>query len=162
MKPLVPGHVLVVPLRRECISVSDLTPEENKDFFATVQVINRFISHEFEADSINIAIQDGPEAGQTVPHLHTHIIPRYKLNNIGDKIYEELANWTFEQQLSNWNQRRTAYIEGSALSLNNELAKPDVERHPRSNEDMYREAQDLKEKLEAFLAVNSTLNNYYT
>lgn len=45
----------------------------------------------YEASSLNIAVQDGPEAGQSVPHVHAHIIPRKRLDlearGGGDAIY---------------------------------------------------------------------------
>jgi diadenosine tetraphosphate (Ap4A) HIT family hydrolase len=36
------------------------------------------LEEEFKSDGYNIGINDGPTAGQTVPHLHMHLIPRYK------------------------------------------------------------------------------------
>lgn len=36
------------------------------------------LQEEFKPDGYNIGINDGPAAGQTVPHLHMHLIPRYK------------------------------------------------------------------------------------
>lgn len=151
----------MVPLRKECISLSDLTPEENRDYFATLQLIRQFIVQEYKADSVNVAIQDGPEAGQTVPHLHTHIIPRYKLNNIGDKIYEILDSWTFEQQLTNWNERRENYKIAGGRDARKEFAKPDSDRKPRNLNDMNTEAQQLSEKLKIFLDQNPRFKEYY-
>ena len=76
-KPVVHGHVLVAPLRivnRFC----DLTEDEVADLFLSTQKISSVIEQEFKASSLTIAIQDGPEAGQTVPHVHVHIVPRRK------------------------------------------------------------------------------------
>ena len=161
LKPLFPGHVLVVPLRTECLSLSDLTPEENKDYFATLQVVHQFISDEFHADSVNVAIQDGPEAGQTVPHLHTHIIPRPKVNNIGDKVYDKLDAWTFEEQLAKWNERRSDYASADTSIIKRELIVPDVQREPRSMDEMSAEAHALSQKLNLFLEQNPKLKEYY-
>jgi diadenosine tetraphosphate (Ap4A) HIT family hydrolase len=38
----------------------------------------KVLEKEFSPDGYNIGINDGPAAGQTVPHLHMHLIPRYK------------------------------------------------------------------------------------
>ncbi|SCV03882.1 LANO_0G06832g1_1 [Lachancea nothofagi CBS 11611] len=148
LKPLVPGHVLVVPLRRSVISLSDLTADENDDFFRTVQLIHRFIKFQFKADSLNIAIQDGPEAGQTVPHLHTHIIPRYRTNNVGDKIYEMIDEWTFDT----WNERREEYLNSGGREGRKEFAKPDDQRTETTEAQMASEAQKLAESLSKYLA----------
>ncbi|GAA5910908.1 hypothetical protein JCM6882_001928 [Rhodosporidiobolus microsporus] len=75
LKPLVPGHVLVVPTR-VTTRFKDLTPEEVGDLFASVHQISRVIEQEYKAQALNIALQDGPLAGQSVPHVHVHIIPR--------------------------------------------------------------------------------------
>ncbi|SCU98179.1 LADA_0H11122g1_1 [Lachancea dasiensis] len=147
LKPLVPGHVLVVPLRTSVVCLADLTKEENDDFFGTLQLIHRFIKFHFKADSLNIAIQDGPEAGQTVPHLHTHIIPRYHTNNVGDKIYEMLDGWTFES----WTQRRQLYLESGGREGRKHFAKPDDQRVECSQEHMASETQLLRESLSQYL-----------
>ena len=76
LKPLLPGHVLVVP-RRIAPRLSDLTQAEVADLFLTVQRVGRMVERVYNASSLNIAIQDGFDAGQSVPHLHTHIIPRH-------------------------------------------------------------------------------------
>uniref|UniRef100_A0A9J7YWZ5 Bis(5'-adenosyl)-triphosphatase n=1 Tax=Cyprinus carpio carpio TaxID=630221 RepID=A0A9J7YWZ5_CYPCA len=64
-KPVVPGHVLVCPLR-VVERFRDLRPDEVADLFMTTQRIADVIEKHFQASSLTIAIQDGPEAGQTV------------------------------------------------------------------------------------------------
>lgn len=135
-----------MPLRRSVISLADLTVEENDDYFRTVQLIHKFIKLHYSADSLNIAIQDGPEAGQTVPHLHTHIIPRYRLNNIGDRIYNLLDEWTYED----WQSRREAYITAGGRNGRKQLAKPDDQRIARTEDQMVQEAEELREALSDF------------
>ncbi|KAF2746195.1 HIT-like protein [Sporormia fimetaria CBS 119925] len=77
LKPLLPGHVLVSP-RRVVPRFNDLSADEVQDLFLTVQRVSRTLERVFQASSLNIAIQDGVDAGQSVPHVHTHIIPRKK------------------------------------------------------------------------------------
>ncbi|AET38703.1 bis(5'-adenosyl)-triphosphatase Ecym_3204 [Eremothecium cymbalariae DBVPG len=157
LRPIVPGHILIVPLRTSCIHLKDLNAEELSDYFKTLQVVQQFIQEEYRADSLNIAIQDGPEAGQTVPHLHTHVIPRYKLNNIGDKIYQKMDNWTFDSDLHDWEKRRAAYISNEGREATRELAKPDDQKAERTPADLKREALYLGEKLQQFLSKNPHL-----
>lgn len=75
IKPIVPGHVLVIPKRVEQ-RIMDLTGEEYTDLFESVRFIAPKLEKHIGAESLNIAIQDGEKAGQSVPHVHVHILPR--------------------------------------------------------------------------------------
>lgn len=75
LKPIVPGHVLIIS-KRVCPRMKDLTPDEVSDLFATVHKIGPIIEKHYNSDALNIAIQDGASSGQTVPHIHVHILPR--------------------------------------------------------------------------------------
>ena len=74
--PITPGHTLVIP-RRHVDSFFNLTAEERVDLLDLLDQAKAGIDKEFKPDTYNIAINDGPAAGQTVPHLHIHLIPRY-------------------------------------------------------------------------------------
>jgi diadenosine tetraphosphate (Ap4A) HIT family hydrolase len=80
LKPIVPGHVLIIS-KRICPRLSELTPEEVSDLFTTVHRVGPVIERHYQGDALNIAIQDGVSAGQTVPHVHVHILPRKVSNN---------------------------------------------------------------------------------
>lgn len=90
IKPVVPGHILVASLR-PAPRFTDLTPAELSDLFKVTQVIAKVIEGHFGGTSTTISIQDGPEAGQTVEHVHVHILPR-KLGDFSenDDIYMAL------------------------------------------------------------------------
>eukprot|EP00835_Amoeboradix_gromovi_P007149 NODE_1103_length_1157_cov_0.056711.p1 type:complete len:160 gc:universal NODE_1103_length_1157_cov_0.056711:895-416(-) len=89
-KPVVPGHVLVVP-QRTVKRYYDMTNEEVTDIMTVVKTVGRVVEKTFKATSLTITCQDGAEAGQTVPHVHFHILPRvindFKKN---DDIYDVL------------------------------------------------------------------------
>ncbi|XP_012993748.2 bis(5'-adenosyl)-triphosphatase isoform X1 [Esox lucius] len=89
-KPVVPGHVLVCPLRT-VERFRDLRPDEVADLFITTQRVADLVEKHFQASSLTIAIQDGPEAGQTVKHVHVHVLPR-KAGDFekNDNVYDEL------------------------------------------------------------------------
>jgi diadenosine tetraphosphate (Ap4A) HIT family hydrolase len=75
--PLTPGHILVVP-RRHTASFFALSPEEQADL---IQLANRckiLLDEKYDPAGYNLGINDGPLAGQTVPHVHLHLIPRYE------------------------------------------------------------------------------------
>ena len=75
LKPLLPGHVLVSPLR-VAPRLSDLSTDELTDFMLTIRRVSRMLERVYGASALNIAMQDGPDAGQSVPHVHMHLIPR--------------------------------------------------------------------------------------
>lgn len=67
--------MLVCP-KREVQRFADLTPDETCDLWLAAQRVGRQLESYHEASSLTFAIQDGPQAGQTVPHVHIHILPR--------------------------------------------------------------------------------------
>jgi bis(5'-adenosyl)-triphosphatase len=76
LKPVTPGHVLVIT-RRAAGRFRDLTAAEVSDLWLTVQAVSERLEAFLGADSVTVALQDGPAAGQTVPHIHVHILPRH-------------------------------------------------------------------------------------
>lgn len=98
IKPVLPGHALVVPLR-PAVHMSDLTPAEVTDLFMTTQKVSKVVNQHFGAFSSTIAVQDGPDAGQTIKHVHVHILPRKPGDfSQNDDVYDALQNhdkkWT--------------------------------------------------------------------
>lgn len=90
LRPLLPGHVLVCP-RREVKRFVDLTADETSDLWLTAQKVGKQLESYHKASSLTFAIQDGPQAGQTVPHVHIHIIPRKSGDfEKNDEIYDAL------------------------------------------------------------------------
>ncbi|KAE9978069.1 hypothetical protein EG328_001689 [Venturia inaequalis] len=138
LRPLLPGHTLVCPLRK-CQRLSDLTPPEVTDLFLTVQRVQKTLKRLYQATAFNVAVQDGKDAGQTVPHVHVHVIPRQAKDmdsrGGGDKLYEML--------------------EGDEGDIAKELVerekqptfKPDSERTDRSKEEMEAEAAWLADEM---------------
>lgn len=75
--PVSPGHTLVIP-RRPIATWFDATPDERIALFALVDDVKRSLDAELQPDGYNIGINAGEAAGQTVMHLHVHVIPRYR------------------------------------------------------------------------------------
>jgi len=75
--PVSAGHSLVMP-KRHLGSFFETTEPERRDLLALLDSAKRALDAEFRPDGYNIGINDGAAAGQTVPHLHIHLIPRYK------------------------------------------------------------------------------------
>jgi len=74
--PASPGHLLVIPNRHVPIYF-DCTKDEVKDLWDNVNRAKQLIEKEHKPDSYNIGINVSKVAGQSVPHTHIHLIPRY-------------------------------------------------------------------------------------
>ena len=74
LKPLLPGHILLAPTRVEK-SYGNLTETEVMDLWISAKNIAENLKRYYHTDSVQMSIQDGLEAGQTVEHCHMHIIP---------------------------------------------------------------------------------------
>lgn len=74
--PVSPGHCLVIP-RRHVSSWFDIEPQEQVAMLQLLAIARQRVEEIFHPSSYNIGINDGPAAGQTIPHLHMHLIPRY-------------------------------------------------------------------------------------
>lgn len=140
LKPIVPGHVLIVPFRK-VERLKELSDEESVDFMMTLQKISQFIEKKYQADALNIAIQDGPEAGQSVPHLHAHIIPRHQQKNFGDEIYRILETSDLEDE---FHKRKVVKQHTGSMHVDDSL------RVERSMDVMRAEAQELARELQQF------------
>lgn len=151
LKPLLPGHVLVSP-RRVVPRFNDLSAAEVQDLFLTVQRVSRMVERVFHASSLNIAIQDGIDAGQSVPHVHAHIIPRKKddLQDKGgtDAIYEMMESKDADLNALLKEKERAAGTDHAEDRPKGSFAAVDNDsRKPRSDEDMQKEAAWLAEEM---------------
>lgn len=149
LKPLLPGHVLICPVR--CVPrLSQLSPAETADLFQTVQRVSRTLERLYSASAFNVAVQDGVDAGQSVPHVHVHVIPRrrgdYDDKGGGDQIYDAMdgeegdvgkAFLEMQRQRSQVAKERRDFASG-----------PDSDRKPRSEEEMRQEAEWLRDEMD--------------
>lgn len=74
--PVSRGHALVVP-HRPVISLFELDELMQAEIWDTVRRVRDILEERFNPEGFNIGINDGRAAGQTVPHAHVHVIPRY-------------------------------------------------------------------------------------
>ncbi|CAI6335590.1 unnamed protein product [Periconia digitata] len=141
LKPLLPGHVLVSP-HRIVPRFTNLSTAEVQDLFLTVQRVSRTIERVYHASALNIAIQDGRDSGQSVAHVHVHIIPRKKDDLPEDAIYPmldsedgDVVSLLRERKLADEKKQKTEF-------------PPDDDRKPRSEEVMQKEAKWLAEEID--------------
>jgi diadenosine tetraphosphate (Ap4A) HIT family hydrolase len=109
--PISPGHALIIP-KRHIASLFEATRDERDALFDLVEQVRQsmlevnpsrlpFLKGRSEIpDGFNIGINDGAAAGQTVMHLHIHLIPRYA----GDQTDPRGGvRWIFPDKADYWN-----------------------------------------------------------
>ena len=74
--PLSRGHSLIIP-RRHFPSLFEATEKEMESLWELLAKTRAYLTTQYHPDGFNIGINDGIAAGQTVMHLHIHLIPRY-------------------------------------------------------------------------------------
>lgn len=133
---------MLIP-KRICPRLKDLTPLESSDLFECVYNISPILEKYYNADALNIAMQDGKVAGQSVPHVHFHILPRkpqdFKRN---DDVYEHLDSQNLDKAMTDTNTQ-TSQDNNQPINLNNNI-KEEPFRVPRTLEDMAAEAMLLR------------------
>jgi histidine triad (HIT) family protein len=81
-QPLAPGHTLVVPTTAVA-RLAELDAEAHAALFAAVRTLTPRVEAAVEADAMTVGINDGTAAGQEVPHVHVHLIPRFSDDDAG-------------------------------------------------------------------------------
>jgi len=75
--PVNKGHALIIP-KRHFESYFDATHEEITGLYALMNDVKEIVDDEFSPDGYNVGVNVGEWGGQTIMHLHMHMIPRYK------------------------------------------------------------------------------------
>lgn len=126
-----------------------MTNEEAADLFCSSRLIGKVLEQKYNALSLTFSVQDGEFAGQTVPHVHMHIIPRYpndfQPNDLIYNIIEGKAKPNvYTSSLGKLDTSLSPNRELTFVSSQKELC--DVENNraiPRSAEEMASEASWL-------------------
>lgn len=139
LRPIVPGHVLVMS-KRVAPRLGDLSEAEYTDLWKTVRAVQQILQQCHADDTtataaFNVAVQDGRSAGQSVPHVHVHVLPR-RAGDLerNDDIYQELEEWApsprAEDDDANNNKKTAAQLH----------VPEDADRRDRTPREMAEEA----------------------
>ena len=113
ISPVTPGHMLVAPMRSGCVRVKDMEDAEAADLMQTSAFVSRCVERAFGSSSTTFAIQDGIDAGQTIAHVHTHVIPRRKDDfAFNDAVYDAI-----EKPKENRKRRSEEEMEAEAVFM---------------------------------------------
>ena len=99
--PISKGHTLIIP-RRHVASFFETTEAERQAMLRLLDEAKSMLDREHKPDGYNIGINNGAAAGQTVMHLHIHLIPRYA----GDKADPRGGvRWIFPEKAAYWEKK---------------------------------------------------------
>ncbi|MFZ4859705.1 MAG: HIT family protein [Desulfuromonadaceae bacterium] len=97
--PISSGHALIIP-KLHIASIFETTGEEREALFDLLEHVKTELQKKYNPDGFNIGINDGIAAGQTVMHLHIHLIPRHS----GDQTDPRGGvRWIFPDKAAYWN-----------------------------------------------------------
>ena len=80
LHPVADGHCLVIP-RRHVATLASLRAEEGAEMFALATRVSRVVRQTL-APAVNLHLSDGSEAEQDIPHVHLHVIPRHRDDDV--------------------------------------------------------------------------------
>jgi len=75
--PVNEGHTLIVP-KRHFQNLFEASEDEIKAIYSLMHEVKEMLDIQYEPDGYNVGVNVGYHAGQTIMHLHVHLIPRYK------------------------------------------------------------------------------------
>jgi diadenosine tetraphosphate (Ap4A) HIT family hydrolase len=96
--PVSPGHMLVIP-KRHVATFFETTTEERLAIFELLDKAKLALDAELHPAAYNIGVNDGAAAGQTIPHLHFHLIPRYADDSADPR---GGVRWIFPEKAKYW------------------------------------------------------------
>jgi diadenosine tetraphosphate (Ap4A) HIT family hydrolase len=100
--PSAPGHRLVIPTRH-VKRIGALTPKEWSALFEMVREVGLEVSGDRDFEGLNIGLNDGLAAGQTVGHVHVHVIPR-RMDDVPDP--RGGVRWVLPATADYWSERK--------------------------------------------------------
>jgi len=97
--PMLPGHCLVVP-RRHVAQLRALAPRESAELIQFAAEVASLVMAVYGCTGFDLSLQEGAAAGQTVEHLHLHIIPRREGDLVGADWHSTLIDSATRRRLA--------------------------------------------------------------
>jgi len=99
--PQAEGHTLVIPKQVVARNFLDMPTEALGEYMERVQLVARAVEAALQPDGVVVTQFNGAPAGQTVFHLHFHIIPRWKDRSLGGHASGQMAEISYLEEIAN-------------------------------------------------------------
>lgn len=143
--PISPGHTVVIP-KVHVAKITDMNDERVSTLFNAVKRTAGHVEKGIGAEGLNIGINHGEKAGQAIPHIHVHIIPRFE-GDKGGSVHMIVRNPP-QEDLSTI-AGKIGKIQGSVPEKEEEVTKEEPEEETESEEEVDKdEKNDSDEELE--------------
>ena len=148
--PSAPGHTLVV-LKVHKSNILELNEYELNNLFKTVQKVTEMINKNLKPEGFNIGINHGQIAGSRVPHLHVHIIPRFK-DDKGGMMQMVVSNKPKEDNVTIASRIRVGeelpgYIKRQVKDYHHEEKKEEIKQEPEKQNEEEKELEEREAEL---------------
>ena len=88
IQPVNQGHLLVIP-KTHAVYLEDLAPDLGAHLFKVAMRMSEALrASDIPCEGVNLLLADGEAAGQEIPHVHLHVIPRFESDGFGFKFDE--------------------------------------------------------------------------
>jgi histidine triad (HIT) family protein len=99
--PQAEGHTLVIPKQVTARNFLDMPTEALGNYMERVQRVARAVEAALQPDGVVVTQFNGAPAGQTVFHLHFHIIPRWQDRSLGGHASGQMAEISYLEEIAN-------------------------------------------------------------
>mmetsp|Transcript_15498 Transcript_15498/g.39045 ORF Transcript_15498/g.39045 Transcript_15498/m.39045 type:complete len:240 (-) Transcript_15498:289-1008(-) len=115
LRPIVPGHVLIIP-NKIVPHMADLEEDEYQAVWGMVRTVQKALKEAYpNTTAFNVAVQDGRAAGQSVPHVHVHVLPRsggdFERN---DDVYDAFEAWAPTESMASTKKKTDIEVPDDA------------------------------------------------
>ncbi|MDX1370981.1 MAG: HIT family protein [Nitrososphaeraceae archaeon] len=111
--PITTGHTLVIP-KKHYNTLLFMPPKEVGELYSLVSIIAKAVVSAISADGFNIGQNNGRSANQIIPHVHVHIIPRFKNDNSNGRWPTRYI--ASEIELLNYSEKIKNHLDHALLS----------------------------------------------
>jgi len=87
--PYMNGNVMIIPKQHKT-AISKLSVDEWQEFLNVLSAVQKELKEMFQTDSFNIGINEGPDSGASIDHLHWQIIPRHRKNHTAVSVLADI------------------------------------------------------------------------
>jgi histidine triad (HIT) family protein len=98
IKPVHPGHILVIP-KKHLANLESIAEQDLANLILVVKKMGALVKNNLNYESYNVVVNNDPVAGQEIPHLHFHIIPRVVGDDFKHWPHQEYAPGEAEEVL---------------------------------------------------------------